>query len=78
MGRDAIDVFHGSSSVRRQPLFRRGLRGLYARNLLAQGINPCEMKATLGKNAFARRMRDWEIVQNQRQECSPGRTMAGI
>jgi hypothetical protein len=36
------------------------------------------MKATLGKNAFARRMRDWEIVQNQRQECSPGRTMAGI
>ena len=36
------------------------------------------MKATLGKNAFARRMRDWEIVQNQRQECSPGRTMLGF
>ena len=38
-------------------------RHQYARNLLAQGINPCEMKATLGKNAFVRRMRDWEIAE---------------
>ena len=38
-------------------------RHQYARNLLAQGIDPCEMKATLGKNAFVRRMRDWEIVE---------------
>jgi hypothetical protein len=53
-------------------------RHQYARNLLAQGINPCEMKATLGKNAFVRRMRDWEIMEYPRQECSPGRMMAGI
>jgi hypothetical protein len=38
-------------------------RQQYARNLLAQGINPCEMKATLGKNAFILRIREWEITQ---------------
>jgi transposase-like protein len=38
-------------------------RHQYARNLLAQGINPCEMKATLGKNAFVLRMREWENAQ---------------
>ena len=38
-------------------------RHQYARNLLAQGINPCEMKATLGKYAFVRRMRNCEIVE---------------
>jgi transposase-like protein len=53
-------------------------RHQYARNLIAQGINPCEMKATLGKNAFVRRMRDWEIAECPRQEFSVGRTMAGI
>jgi transposase-like protein len=53
-------------------------RHQYARNLLAQGINPCKVKATLGKNAFARRMRDWEIMEYPRRECSPGRMMAGI
>jgi transposase-like protein len=53
-------------------------RHQYARNLIAQGIDPCEMKATLGKNAFVRRMRDWEIAEYPRQECSEGRTMAGI
>jgi hypothetical protein len=52
-------------------------RHQYARNLLAQGINPCEMKARLGKNAFVQRMRDWEIVEYPRLECSPGSTMAG-
>ena len=35
-------------------------RHQYARNLLAHGINPCEMKATLGKNAFVLRIREWE------------------
>src|SRR3984957_7615070 len=35
-------------------------RHQYARNLLARGIDPCEMKATLGKNAFVLRMREWE------------------
>jgi hypothetical protein len=39
-------------------------RHQYARNLLAQGINPCDMKATLGKNAFVRRMAEWQIAQN--------------
>jgi hypothetical protein len=53
-------------------------RHQYARNLLAQGINPCELKATLGKNAFDLRMRDWEIEEYLRQECSQVRTMAGI
>ena len=33
-------------------------RHQYARNLLARGINPCALKAILGKNAFVRRMRD--------------------
>jgi hypothetical protein len=36
------------------------------------------MKATLGKNAFVRQMRDWEIAEYPRQECSAGTTMAGI
>jgi Arm DNA-binding domain len=39
-------------------------RHQYARNMLAQGLDPCEMKATLGKNAFFLRMREWEIAQN--------------
>ena len=38
-------------------------RHQYARNLLARGINPCEMKATLGKNGFVLRMREWENAQ---------------
>jgi hypothetical protein len=45
-------------------------RHQYARNLLAQGINPCALKATLGKNAFVLRMRDWEITQHPRPEYS--------
>jgi hypothetical protein len=45
-------------------------RHQYARNLLAQGINPCELKATLGKNAFVLRMRDWEITQHPPPEYS--------
>jgi hypothetical protein len=38
-------------------------RHQYARNVLAQGLDPCEMKATLGKNAFFLRMREWEVAQ---------------
>jgi hypothetical protein len=49
-------------------------RHQYARNLLAQGINPCEMKATLGKNAFVRRMRDWEIAEYSREEAARSRS----
>jgi hypothetical protein len=52
-------------------------RHQYARNLLAQGINPCELKTTLGKNAFVRRMRDWEIANHPRPEYSVAGTMAG-
>ena len=39
------------------------LRGPHARNVLAQGVDPCEMKAALGKNAFFLRMREWEVAQ---------------
>lgn len=41
-------------------------RHQYARNLLAHGIDPCEMKATLGKYAFVLRMREWETTQKSR------------
>jgi Arm DNA-binding domain len=44
-------------------------RHQYARNLLAQGTNPCEMKATLRKNAFVLRMREWEFAQNPPTDC---------
>ena len=43
----------------------------YARNLLARGINPCEMKATLGKNAFVLRMREWENTQMRGRASDP-------
>ena len=43
----------------------------YARNLLARGINPCEMKAALGKNAFALRMREWENAQTREGAFNP-------
>jgi transposase-like protein len=39
-------------------------RHQFARNLLAQGLDPCEMKAALGRNAFFLRIREWEIAQN--------------
>jgi hypothetical protein len=39
-------------------------RHQYARNLLVQGLDPCVMKATLGKHAFFLRIREWEIAQN--------------
>jgi hypothetical protein len=38
---------------------------------LAQGINPCEMKATLGKNAFVLRMAEWQIAQNPPAATTP-------
>jgi hypothetical protein len=39
-------------------------RHQYARNLLTHGINPCEMKAALGKKDFALRMREWKSAQS--------------
>ena len=46
-------------------------RHQYARNLLAHGINPCEMKATLGKNAFVLRMRERENTQMRGRASDP-------
>jgi Arm DNA-binding domain len=45
-------------------------RHQYARNLLAYGIDPCELKATMGKNAFVLRMRERELAQNPRSTCA--------
>jgi len=36
-------------------------RHRFARHQLAQGIDPCDWKATLGKNAFFGRIREWEL-----------------
>jgi transposase-like protein len=38
-------------------------RHQYARKLLAHGINPCQIKRTLGRNAFRIYMREWESRQ---------------
>jgi hypothetical protein len=35
----------------------------FARNLLAQGLDPSALKAALGKRAFAAMMREWEIAR---------------
>jgi hypothetical protein len=43
------------------------LRHQFARNLLAQGVDPAAMKAALGKHAFVVKMRDWAVTQ----EASP-------
>jgi hypothetical protein len=40
----------------------------FARNLLAQGVDPSALKAALGRHAFVATMREWEIAQ--------GRTLA--
>jgi hypothetical protein len=56
-------------------------RHQYARNLLAHGINPCEMKATLGKNAFVLRIREWENERIRERAFNPvsdSREMSGI
>ncbi len=45
-------------------------RHQYARYLLAEGINPCQMKATLGRNTFVLRMRDWESARHENLSCS--------
>jgi transposase-like protein len=38
-------------------------RHQYARKLRANGINPCAIKRTLGRNAFRIHMREWETMQ---------------
>lgn len=37
----------------------------FARNLLAQGVDPAALKATLGKHTFAVMMREWDIVRGR-------------
>ncbi len=37
----------------------------FARNLLAQGVDPAALKAALGKPAFAAMMREWEVARGQ-------------
>jgi hypothetical protein len=44
-------------------------RRAFARNLLAHAVDPAVLKAALGKDVFAARMREWEAAQ--------GRTHAG-
>jgi Arm DNA-binding domain len=46
-------------------------RHQYARNLLSHGINPCEMKATLGKNALVLRRREWENARIREGAFNP-------
>lgn len=38
-------------------------RHRFARDLLAQGLDPCEMKANLGRDAFYQRIREWEAAR---------------
>jgi hypothetical protein len=37
----------------------------FARNLLANGVDPAALKASLGKHTFAAKMREWEITRGQ-------------
>jgi hypothetical protein len=44
-------------------LERARSRHEFARNLLAQGLDPSALKAALGKHTFAATMREWEIAR---------------
>ena len=37
----------------------------FARDLLAQGVDPAALKAAIGKHAFAAMMREWETARGQ-------------
>jgi hypothetical protein len=37
----------------------------FARNLLANGVDPAALKATIGKQAFAAMLREWEIARGE-------------
>jgi Arm DNA-binding domain len=58
------------------PLERARARHEFARDLLAHGIDPSELKKALGKYAFVAAMREWEVSQDQRStlyvHCAPG------
>jgi hypothetical protein len=45
------------------PLERARSRHEFARNLLAHGLDPSELKVALGKHIFATTMLEWEIAR---------------
>jgi hypothetical protein len=48
------------------PLERARSRHEFARDLLAHGVDPSELKKALGKDAFIAAMRDWECQKPAR------------
>ena len=48
------------------PLERARARHEFARDLLAHGVDPSELKKALGKHAFVAAMREWEVSQVHR------------
>ena len=59
------------------PLERARARHEFARDLLAHGVDPSELKKALGKYAFVAAMREWEASQIQGSNlvahCAPDR-----
>lgn len=57
------------------PLERARSRHEFARDLLAHGVDPSELKKALGKYAFVAAMREWEVSQVHRSNldahCAP-------
>ena len=57
------------------PLERARSRHEFARDLLAHGVDPSELKKALGKYAFVAAMREWEVSQVRRlnldAHCAP-------
>ena len=43
----------------------------FARNLLANGVDPAALKAELGKHTFAAMMREWEIARGDLSALPP-------
>jgi hypothetical protein len=43
----------------------------FARNLLANGVDPAALKAELGKHTFAVMMREWEIARGHLSALPP-------
>jgi hypothetical protein len=43
----------------------------FARNLLANGVDPAALKASIGKQAFAAMMREWEIARGHLSSLPP-------
>jgi hypothetical protein len=43
----------------------------FARNLLADGVDPAALKAAIGKHAFAVMMREWEMARGHLSALPP-------